>query len=261
MVGRKKSSEFDKLDFTLKKCYHRNAVKYTAFCAYCGRTLKNTAAKRLILHRRKCTRPLKWMGMTNFDLDGTSDNDNADSSLVQTNEMEDDDRDVNSASSVAHKCGDDFTSAVEIDEESEHKSDSEPEFKHESGTELEFEPEVESEQESETEFESDEPECESEIDVESELEIESDGFESELDLESDLESEFESGDQLDTEGSHQYTSTPAMERRKIWKYWGDPNDLVDRLRLVITRPSTDSVGQWSEILCIINILRRGGYIE
>lgn len=51
MVGRKKNIQFNRLGFTLKKYNQDNKLKYTALCNVCAKTLKNTAAKRLIEHR------------------------------------------------------------------------------------------------------------------------------------------------------------------------------------------------------------------
>lgn len=53
MVGRKENIQFNRLGlgFTLKKYNQDNKLKYAALCNVCAKTLKNTAAKRLIEHR------------------------------------------------------------------------------------------------------------------------------------------------------------------------------------------------------------------
>ena len=45
-----------------------------------------------------------------------------------------------------------------------------------------------------------------------------------------------------------------------YRYWDDPNELVDRLRLLIAERTAGNTGHNNEILAIIEELREAGYI-
>jgi hypothetical protein len=49
-------------------------------------------------------------------------------------------------------------------------------------------------------------------------------------------------------------------KRPLYEYWDDPNELVDRLRLLIASRDAGHSGHENEILSIIEELREAGHV-